>query len=51
MFEEMTRGAESGAGKACGKKCFPGHGVSGEKASDLTLTIPGARLDHSRFDG
>jgi len=51
MFEEMTRGAKSGACRACGKKRFPGHGVSGEKASDLTLTIPGTKVSHSRLDG
>ena len=51
MFEEMTGRAKSGVCRACGKKCFSGHGVSGEKAIDFTLTIPGTKLDHSRFDG
>jgi len=49
MFEEMTRGAESDGCRAWGRSVFLGRG--GEKASILTLTIPGAGLDNSRFDG
>jgi hypothetical protein len=52
MFEEMTRVAESGGYKTCGKKySLSAQGVAREKADDLTFTISGTTLDHSRLDG